>query len=125
MAEKYLYFRGDATLGNDDDNADGSNVYPLSSFKGMESVSDTTFTLFFEQKHNSFASGHDDATFGINDQVTLTCGTNLQKASMKALAEAFASAKSSFLVVADDVTGEYLVNGVTAVSDFVVQADNA
>ena len=99
MAEKYLYFRGDATLALDDDNADGSNVYPLSSFKGMESASDTTFTLFFEQKHNSFSS-HDDAAFGKNDRVTLTCGENLQKASMKALAEAFASAKSSFLVVA-------------------------
>ena len=125
MAEKYLYFRGDATLASDDDAADGSNVYPLSSFKGMEAVSDTTFTLFFTQKHNSFTGGHDDATYGINDQVTLTCGTNLQKASMKALAEAFATAKSSFLVVADDVNGEYLVNGVTAVSDFTVQADNA
>lgn len=50
MAEKYLYFRGDATLTSDDDAADGSNVYPLSSFKGMESVSDTTIELIFCSK---------------------------------------------------------------------------
>ena len=125
MAEKYLYFRGDATLGNDDDAADGSNVYPLSSFKGMESVSDTTIELFFAQKHNSFAGGHDDATFGINDSVVLTVGTNNQKAVMQGLTEAFVLSKEVFLVVADDVTGAYLVGDISACADFTVQADNA
>tara|TARA_R110002012_G_C11524120_1_gene599801 strand:+ start:545 stop:919 length:375 start_codon:yes stop_codon:yes gene_type:complete len=124
MAEKYLYFRGDATLGSDDDAADGSNVYPLSSFKGMESVSDTTLTLFFAQKHNSFAS-HDDAAFGKNDSVTLTVSTNNQKAVMQGLAEAFVLSKQTFLVVADDVTGDYIVGDISAVSDFTVQADQS
>tara|TARA_R110002012_G_scaffold50120_2_gene129743 strand:- start:731 stop:1105 length:375 start_codon:yes stop_codon:yes gene_type:complete len=124
MAEKYLYFRGDATIGNDDDAADGSNLYPLSSFRGMESVSDTTITMFFAQKHNSFAS-HDDAAFGKNDRVTLTVGTNDQKNVMKEIAVALSGSESAFIIVADDVAGEYLVSGVTAVSDFTVQGDQA
>ena len=88
MAEKYLYFRGDATLANDDDAADGSNVYPLSSFRGMESVSDTTITMY-------------------------------------RLCDVFASSKDNFIVVADDVDSEYIVDGITEVSDFTVQADHA
>ena len=33
--EKYLYFRKDATLTNDDDNANGSVMYPISSLQGI------------------------------------------------------------------------------------------
>ena len=124
MAEKYLYFRGDATLANDDDAADGSNVYPLSSFRGMESVSDTTITMFFAQKHNSFSS-HDDAAFGKNDSVTITVATNNQKDVMNRLCDVFASSKDNFIVVSDDVDSEYIVDGITEVSDFTVQADHA
>jgi hypothetical protein len=125
MAEKYLYFRGTAAIGNDDDAAAGSNLYPLSSFRGMESVSDTTITMFFAQKHNSFAS-HDDAAFGKNDRVTLTVGTNNpQKNVMKEIAVALSGSESAFIIVADDVAGEYLVSGVIGVSDFTVQGDQA
>ena len=124
MAEKYLYFRGDATLASDDDAADGSNVYPLSSFRGMESVSDTTITLFFAQKHNSFSS-HDDAAFGKNDSVTITVSTNAQKSAMRELSLAFAKSKDDFIVVADDVESDYIIPDITAVSDFTVQADHA
>ena len=125
MAEKYLYFRGTAAIGNDDDAAAGSNLYPLSSFRGMESVSDTTITMFFAQKHNSFAS-HDEAAFGKNDRVTLTVGTNNpQKNVMKEIAVALSGSESAFIIVADDVAGEYLVSGVIGVSDFTVQGDQA
>ena len=125
MAEKYLYFRGTAAIGNDDDAAAGSNLYPLSSFRGMESVSDTTITMFFAQKHNSFAS-HDDAAFGKNDRVTLTVGTNNpQKNVMKEIAVALSGSESAFIIVADDVAGEYLVSGVIGVSNFTVQGDQA
>ena len=124
--EKYLYFRSDATLANDDDAAAGSNTYPLSSFLGMESVGDSTIQLFFTGKHNSYASGHDDATFGINDSVVITISTaNNQKAVMKGLVEAFNNAKGSFLVVADDHAGEYLVGDIASVANFTVIADNA
>jgi|TARA_R100000482_G_scaffold77572_1_gene30253 hypothetical protein len=124
--EKYLYFRSDATLANDDDAAAGSNTYPLSSFLGMESVGDTTIQMFFKGKHNSYASGHDDATFGINDSVVITISTaNNQKAVMKALVETFNNAKGSFLVVADDHSKEYLVGDIASVANFTVIADNA
>ena len=33
--EKYLYFRKDSTLTNDDDPANGSVMYPLSAFQGL------------------------------------------------------------------------------------------
>ena len=33
--ERYLYFRKDATIGNDDDEANGSVCYPASAFRGM------------------------------------------------------------------------------------------
>ena len=57
MAEKYLYFRSDATAANDDDAAAGSNVYPLSSFLGMESTANSTMTLYFKPKRNHLSGG--------------------------------------------------------------------
>ena len=124
--EKYLYFRSDATLAEDDDNAKGSNIYPLSSFLGMESTGNNTFELFFKGKHNSYASGHDDAAFGINDSVVITTTTaNNQKTVMKALVELFANSRSKFIVVADDHAAEYAVSGITSVGDFSVSAAQA
>ena len=124
--EKYLYFRSDATLANDDDAAAGSNIYPLSSFLGMESTGNNTFELFFKGKHNSYASGHDDATFGINDSVVITTTTaNNQKTVMKALVELFANSRSKFIVVADDHAAEYAVSGIDSVANFSVSAAQA
>lgn len=126
MAEKYLYFRSDATAANDDDAAAGSNTYPLSSFLGMESTGNNTLQLFFKGKHNSYAAGHDDATFGINDSVVITTTTaNNQKIIMQTLSEAFVHSKQSFIVVADDQTGDYLHSDIASVGDFTVIADNA
>ncbi len=45
--EKYLYFRTQATIGDDDDSAQ-SACFPLSSFVGMHPTSDTALTLFFK-----------------------------------------------------------------------------
>ena len=44
--EKYLYFRTQATLADDDDSAQ-SACWPLSSLVGMHPTSDTALTLFF------------------------------------------------------------------------------
>lgn len=44
---------------------------------------------------------------------------------MKGLTEAFVLSKEVFLVVADDVTGDYLVGDISQCADFTVQADNA
>ena len=124
--EKYLYFRSDPTAANDDDAAAGSNTYPLSSFLGMESVGNSTLELFFKGKHNSYAAGHDDATFGINDSVVITITTaNNQKAVMQGLVEQFAKSRDEFIVVADDQAGEYAHSDIASVAKFTVIADNA
>jgi|TARA_R100000482_G_scaffold111985_1_gene54466 hypothetical protein len=123
--EKYLYFRSNETLSEDDDNQNGSNVYPLSSFRGMEAASNTTFKMFFAQKNNSFAS-HDDPTFGINDSVVVTISTNNNhKAVMEELTRHFANSSDHFIVVADDHTGEYLASDISAVGNFTVQPNQA
>ena len=44
--EKYLYFRTQATIGDDDDSGQ-SACFPLSSFLGMHPTADDTLTLFF------------------------------------------------------------------------------
>jgi|TARA_R100000030_G_scaffold79606_1_gene62493 hypothetical protein len=123
--EKYLYFRSDATLANDDDAAAGSNTYPLSAFRGMESTSDTTLTLYFDGKVNF----HGDGTANVDnlaDTVVLTITTaNNQKAVMQGLVEAFNNAKGSFLVVADDHASEYLVGDIASVGNFSVAAAQA
>ena len=123
--EKYLYFRSDATLANDDDAANGSNTYPLSAFRGMESTSDTTLTLYFDGKVNFHGDGTANAD-NLADTVVLTISTaNNQKAVMQGLVEAFNNAKGSFLVVADDHAGEYLVGDIASVANFTVIADHA
>lgn len=123
---KYLYFRSDATLANDDDNANGSNVYPLSSFKGMESSSDTTFTMYFEPKVNSFGDGSAANADNLSDTVVITITTaNNQRAVMEELTRHFAKSKDSFIVVADDHAGEYLASDIASVGNFTVQAAQA
>ena len=123
--EKYLYFRSDATLANDDDAANGSNTYPLSAFRGMESTSDTTLTLYFDGKVNFHGDGTANAD-NLADTVVLTISTaNNQKAVMKGLVESFNNAKGSFLVVADDHASEYLVADIASVGNFTVQAAQA
>ena len=123
--EKYLYFRSDATLANDDDAAAGSNTYPLSAFRGMESTSDTTLTLYFDGKVNFHGDGSANVD-NLADTVVLTISTdNNQKAVMKGLVEAFNNSKGSFLVVADDQAGEYLVGDIASVGNFTVAAAQA
>ena len=135
MSKKYIYFRADATVGNDDDAAAGSNVYSLDSFRGMESTGDSEITLFFEGKHNLFSSGHDDRNssddpvtpaFGKTDRVPIALTTaNTHKQAMKEVANAFAKAKGAFLVVGDDLDSEYLASGIASVSNATVQIDHA
>ena len=123
--EKYLYFRSDATLANDDDAAAGSNTYPLSAFRGMESTSDTTLTLYFDGKVNFHGDGSANVD-NLADTVVLTISTdNNQKAVMKGFVDAFNNSKGSFLVVADDQAGEYLVGDIASVGNFTVAAAQA
>ena len=122
--EKYLYFRTQATIGDDQD-ANDSACFPLSSFVGMHPTADDTLALHF--KPQIAVSGDGQSGSVVNtDKVILTLGTaNTHKAAMKNLIKAFQADKGfnadgddSFIVVADDIsTGtKYLVPEISAVS---------
>ena len=101
--KKYLYFRTEATLA-DDDGTGNSVMFPASSFLGAEPTSDTSITVFFKSMKNSHA--HDDHS--ISDSVVLTIATNKGKEAMKAIVDAVVGntfSKSSFISVIDDVDG--------------------
>ena len=101
--EKYLYFRTEAALA-DDDGSGNSVLFPASSFLGAEPTSDTSITVFFKSMKNSHA--HDDHS--ISDSVVLTVATNKGKEAMKAIVDAVVGntfSKSSFISVIDDVDG--------------------
>jgi len=127
--EKYLYFRTQATLADDDASAD-SAVFPLSSFVGMHPTSDTALTLFFKPQIRNQSDAQDGNVVN-NDSVVLTVGTNDHKDAMQALIKAFkadqgfnADGDNSFIVVADDIsTGtKYVVSEVTACGAITIAA---
>ena len=127
--EKYLYFRTQATLADDDDSAQ-SAVFPLSSFVGMHPTSDTALTLFFKPQIRNAGDGQDGNVVN-NDSVVLTVGTNDHKDAMQALIKAFKAEKGfnvdgddSFVVVADDLSNStrYVVSEVTACGAITIAA---
>ena len=112
MAEKYLYFRAVTTLADDDQGQD-SVCYPLSKFRGFSmgtagdsdaTEDDDSFAMIFESLQNDTAG--DDANFDI---ITIRTATNNNaKAVWKGLTEAFVLSEDVFLIVGDNVTGEFL-----------------
>ena len=127
--EKYLYFRTQATIGDDDDSAQ-SACFPLSSFVGMHPTSDTALTLFFKPQIRNAGDGQDGNVVN-NDSVVLTVGTNDHKDAMQALIKALyreegfnLDGADNFVVVADDLSTntKYLVSEVTAVGAITIAA---
>tara|TARA_R110000772_G_scaffold193694_2_gene304582 strand:+ start:319 stop:708 length:390 start_codon:yes stop_codon:yes gene_type:complete len=126
MKEVYLYFRGEATLANDDASAD-SGVFLLSKLRGMHPTSDTALTLFFEPQIPFLAAAEADQ-FANADSVILTVGTNDHKDAIADLCRLFAGAANGgihadgYVDVADDLTAKYAVSTVTAVASINVTA---
>ena len=126
MKEVYLYFRTQATLGDDDDSAQ-STLFPLSNFMGMHPTSDTALTLFFKPQIRNNGDGQAD-DFTNNDSVVLTVGTNDHKDAIADLARLFAGAANGgihfdgYLDVADDLTSTYAVATVTEVGAISIGA---
>ena len=127
--EKYLYFRTQATIADDDDSAQ-SACFPLSSFVGMHPTSDTALTLFFKPQIRNAGDGQDGNVVN-NDSVVLTVGTNDHKDAMQALIKALykdegfnVDGADNFVVVADDLSTntKYLVSEVTAVGAITIAA---
>ena len=130
--EKYLYFRTQATIADDDDSAQ-SACFPLSSFLGMHPTADDTLTLFFIPQIRVAGGVTDEQDFTNSDKVVLTLGNvNTHKAAMKGIIKAFASSASfkeeapdaDFIVVADDLSGatSYITPEVSAVSTIAIGA---
>ena len=128
--EKYLYFRTQATITDDDASVD-SACFPLSSFVGMHPTSDTALTLFFKPQIRVSGGVTDGADFTNNDSVVLTVGTNDHKDAMQALIKALykdegfnADGADNFVVVGDDLSTitKYLVSEVTGVGAITIGA---
>ena len=122
---KYLYFRTEATIGDDDATGD-SVCYPVSSLMGMEPTASGTLTLYFKQLSNIFGdqeAADDDE--GRTDTVALTIGDNTHKYVMKNIVDAIAYSNEAFIVVGDDLsTDTEYITGITAVVSITVRGVN-
>ena len=121
--EKYFYVRKDSTIGNDDDSTNGSNLFPLSTFRGMEATSDTTSTLYFQGRINHLAHADASPALQRNDSVVITHATNDHKAVFQAIVAAInggvGSSRDGFIVLFDAVNSIAL-GGITAVTPTII-----
>ena len=90
MNEKYFYVRQDSTIGNDDDETNGSTVWPVSTLMSMGASGNTGLVLRFKPRVNAFGDGSAANADNKTDSVTLTVATNNQKAVIEALCAAIA-----------------------------------
>ena len=133
--EKYLYFRKNATLAQDDDETNGSTVYPVSSFRGMVAGTATAlgavtddadaFSIFFTPKGKT-VSAEDEAVSDNVDVVVVAITTdNNQKTVMKALLEAIAGntvGATPMIDVFDAVAGTKVHSDIEDIDIVHVQA---
>ena len=125
--EKYLYFRTQATIGDDDDIAQ-SVMHPASSFVGGYPTSDTALTLAFRSMNNIATSGDNEVV--VADTVVLTTATNKAKEALQDIVSAINAHPNGdpFIVVADDLsTGTSYVGGgnITACAAITTAAANS
>ena len=128
--EKYFYCRADSTLANDDDNANGSCVIPVRLLLSMGSTSDTALALRFTPRSNAFGASDDDNANGAlnkTDSITLTVGTNNQKAVIEAILAAIATpqiAGSPNMINLYDAVNGTGITGVSGASVAIVAAQS-
>ena len=123
--EKYLYFRTQATIGDDDDIAQ-SVMHPASSFVGGYPTSDTALTLAFRSMNNQATDGDNEVV--VSDTVVLTVGTNKHKEALQDIVAVINAHPNGdpFIVVGDDNAATYLGGGnITAVGTITTAAANS
>ena len=98
MAAKFVQFI---------DAADDAATYPVDNLLGMTCAGDGTLLVKFK---SSVGGG----TGAEHDSVSLTITADTEKTVMKSIGEAIAFSKSAVLLVADDVTGDYVDANITA-----------
>jgi ABC-type methionine transport system ATPase subunit len=86
-------------------------LYPVESFLGFEDYGTTSVFAYFRTNDNPESSA---------TRITMTCESGKGIDVVKAIANAMATAKTSVLIVADDVNGSYIdpkINSISAVTD--------
>ena len=123
--EKYFYCRADSTIGNDDDNANGSCLVKVSDLISMGSTSNTALALRFKPRMNAFSGGEGANADYKTDSLTLTVATNNQKAVIEAILAEVAKPQIAgapyMITLYDAVTGDG-ITGVSAVSVAIAAA---
>ena len=127
MKEVYLYFRTQATIGNDDA-ADDSAMFPLPRLTGMHPTADDTLAIHFLPQIRNNGDGQAD-DFTNNDKVIVTLSSNnTHKDVITKLSRLFAGAanggihQDGFIDVADDLTSTYAVTGIAGLSTISIGA---
>ncbi len=129
MKEVYLYFRTQATIG-DDDAAGDSAMYPLSSLTGMVPSADDTLNLYFKKMIGVQQNTDDDVAEVLNnDKVVVTLSSvNTHKDVIARLSRLFAGARNGgmvhhdgFIDVVDDKAGTTAVTGIAGLSTITTE----
>ena len=122
MAAKFLYFRKDSTVGNDDDVVNGSNMIAVDDIISIEATGNTSAVLRMKPRMNAFSGGEGANADYITDSITLTTGTNAQKDVILDLGRAIATSRSAVIVLYDAVTGESVSDNLSGVSPVIAAA---
>jgi len=108
-SHKFLYIRAVSDIADDDIPSD-SVCFPVSAIKGFAFQSATLAIVRFESPFQYVLDDNGNAD-GCLFQIT----SNSHKTFMENLAKEIAFGEDNFIVLGDNVTGEYL-SGVTSVS---------
>ena len=110
--EKFLYFK---TANND------ALMYPVSRLLIVEHAADTAILMKFEGSAQDTTVEEDNF-----DIMNLVITADTEQAVMRAIADAIAApgiaGNKGFIIIADDVTGEYIHEGVTSLGDITPDA---
>ena len=122
MAAKFLYFRKDSTVGNDDDVVNGSNMIAIDDIISIEATGNTAAVLRMKPRMNAFSGGEAANADYITDSITLTIDTNALKDVILDLGRAIATSRSAVVVLYDAVTSESVSDSLSAVSPVIAAA---
>jgi len=122
--EKYFYCRANATLAEDDDNANGSCLIPVKHLLSMGSTANGSLALRFKPRMNAFSDSADSAS-NKTDSITLAVADNTQKTVIDRILAAIAQpqiAGSPNLINLFDAVEATGIKGVTGASVAIVAA---
>ena len=122
MAAKFLYFRKDSTVGNDDDVVNGSNMIAIDDIISIEATGNTAAVLRMKPRMTGTGHAVADNAYYITYTLTLTIGTNAFNYVILDLGRAIATSRSAVVVLYDAVTSESVSDSLSAVSPVIAAA---